>query len=219
MDLFPSRKVRRYLQGIERTARSAVQEQPRNSPESAFYLGIVSAARQRLGTEPVPTNRQAWLDSVLPSLAYGWVFAAEQIARSTERWDPTFHFVMPGPSETRLYETGRVRTSRTLWYDSVDDLDLGLRLLERDPPSSGPRDEVMRRLGSARAGFAHLWPRLHWRESTFGRSLSAQCHQVILSITAGDRSRLQHEREDAISLLARARRFSPTWSWSIDNER
>ena len=66
------------------------------------------------------------MDSVLPSIARGWIFAAEQIARNTERWDPTFQFVLPLPQETMLYDRGEPRTSKTTWNDSVDELSSAL---------------------------------------------------------------------------------------------
>ena len=219
MGLSTNRKLNRYLKGIERDAWSASQAQPSGSRESAFYFGVMSAARERLGTESKPTNRQTWLYSVLPSMAHGWVFATEQIARNTENWDPRFRFVLPSPEETRLYDLGKVRTSRTIWNDSVDDLDLALRLLEPAPSSSRRRDEVVTRFNNAREGFAHLWPRMSWKDSTFGRSLVAQCHYVVSTIATGDPARLQQEQDKTASLLAAAKRFSPTWSWSVDNER
>ncbi|MGA3149400.1 MAG: hypothetical protein ABSF33_18295 [Acidimicrobiales bacterium] len=218
MGLFTDRKVNRYLKGVERAAWSAAQAQPKGSPESAFYVGIVSAARQRLGTEPKPTDRQTWLYSVLPSMAHGWVFATEQIARNTEERDPTFQFVLPLPPETKLYNHGTLRTSRTIWHACVDDLEYALRLLGQAPSNSRKRDEAITRLDNAREGFAHLWPRMSWRDSTFGRSLVAQCQHVILTITTDDPARMQQERDRAASLLATAKGFSPTWSWSVDNE-
>ncbi len=218
MGLFANRRVNSYLKDIDRAAWSAAQAQPKGSPESAFYFGVVSAARQRLGTEPRPTNRQTWLYSVLPSMAHGWVFATEQIVRNTEEWDPAFQFVLPLPPETKLYNRGRLRTSRTIWHDSVDDFDYALRLLGRASSKTGKRDEAVTRLNNAREGFAHLWPRMSWRDSTFGRSLVAQCQHVILTITIGDPARLQQEKDKAASLLATAKRCSPAWSWSVDNE-
>ncbi|MGD0394149.1 MAG: hypothetical protein ABSC41_16090 [Acidimicrobiales bacterium] len=218
MGLSTNRKVKGYLKGIERRAWSAAQAQQKGSRESAFYFGIVSAARERLGTEPTPTNRQTWLYSVLPSMAHGWVFATEQIARNTENWDPPFQFVLPLPEDTKLYDLGKVRTSKTIWYDSVDDLDLALRLLERVATNSRRRDEVVTRLNNAREGFAHLWPRMNWKDSMFGRSLVAQCQYIITTVSTGDPARLQQEQHKAASLLATAKHFSPRWSWSVDNE-
>jgi hypothetical protein len=218
MRLLAGRKINRYLKDIERDAHSLARAQPKGSREGAFYLGVVLAARQQSGAEAKPTNRQAWLDSVLPSIAHGWIFAAEQMARSTERWDPTFQFVLPLPEETKLYDLGERRTSKTIWNDSIYELDFALVLLDRGPSDFEQRDEVITRLDNAQAGFAHLWTRMTWEDSDVGRSLAAQCRCLILTVAAGDPARLREEQDKAAALLATAKGSSPHWNWSVDND-
>ena len=220
MGLSTNRKVNRYLKGIERAAWSAAQAQPKRFTRVGVLL------RNHLGGQGTTGHRADSRPIGRPGCTrYSprWPMAGSSPpSRSPATRKIGIHgssFVLPLPEETRLYDLGKVRTSKTIWSDSVDDLDLALRLLEQVPSNSRRRDEVVTRLNNAREGFAHLWPRMSWKDSTFGRSLVAQCQYVISTITTGDPARLQQEQDKAASLLAAAKRFSPRWSWSVDNEQ